>query len=148
MCFKFIMKHLIYYITLSIILSNTSFAYGQNKIFKIVGIVNDENNNPIIGAHIVSDNDAMTVTTEKGEFILIFKEQKPVKIEVSAIGFKTKTLEANHQSELPIKIILESHSQDISEINVQGTKTEHQHNQKIDVSHINLLPSASGPGIE
>ena len=129
-------------------MSNTSFAYGQNKIFKIVGIVNDENNNPIIGAHIVSDNDAMTVTTEKGEFILIFKEQKPVKIEVSAIGFKTKTLEANHQSELPIKIILESHSQDISEINVQGTKTEHQHNQKIDVSHINLLPSASGPGIE
>lgn len=136
------------YIILLLFFVNPNLSKGQSQRVKINGVIVNNTTNPIIGAHIISDAGIMTVSNQNGEFSLMIKELIPLKIEISAIGYKTKTLEITSNFEELLHITLDSHSQNIDEINISGTKTQNQHNQKIEVSHVNLLPSAAGPGIE
>ena len=71
-----------------------SYSYSQENI-KIFGIINNEENNPLIGINIYNENNKNigTVTNISGEYLLEFDFIAPVNIIISGIGYEKRKIE-------------------------------------------------------
>ena len=86
----------------SVLLFISMVAFAQSRI---TGYVTDPQGEPIIGANVVIKGTTIgTITDIDGKFSLS-TENKSCILKVSFLGYKTKEVAANGQSELKIRLI-------------------------------------------
>lgn len=142
------MRHQLRFFGIAFILFSSGLFGQQN----IVGIVADENNNPIPYANILllqSRDSTMvtgTVSTEEGRFNLSNNSTGQVMVKVTLLGFKdhfSSSLPRNNNVNLGT-IQLPEAAQTLSEIVVRGEKPLIQ--QKIDRTVVNVQSAVSSVG--
>lgn len=82
-----------------------AFTYFQTH--QVIGKVVDENGNPVIGATVkVKSSKLATSTNSNGIFTLnVPSNLNPLRLEISAVGFTTKTMLGNKYDSLLVKLI-------------------------------------------
>lgn len=142
------MRHQLRFFGIAFILFSSGLFGQQN----IVGIVADENNNPIPYANILllqSRDSTMvtgTVSTEEGRFNLSNNSTGQVMVKVTLLGFEdhfSPSLPPNNNVNLGT-ILLPEAAQTLSEIVVRGEKPLIQ--QKIDRTVVNVQSAVSSVG--
>lgn len=129
-----------------VLLLISSQAFSQQKITGVV--VNGQTGEPVTGVTIfLPSTEEGTFTNEKGFFGLSTRESFPIRIIVSAIGFKTDTLQVTSSSPLKITLIV---SQVIGrEIVIAASRVpENIIESPVSIEHLDLqairqLPSAT-----
>ena len=107
----------------SVLLFISMVAFAQSRI---TGYVTDPQGEPIIGANVVIKGTTIgTITDIDGKFSLS-TENKSCILKVSFLGYKTKEVAANGQSELKIRLIEDS--QALEEVIVVGYGTQSKRN--------------------
>ncbi|MFA9191986.1 TonB-dependent receptor [Flavobacterium sp. FZUC8N2.13] len=97
-----------------------SVLYAQNSI---KGVVTDINNLPIIGANVkVIGESVTTVTDSDGKFLLITSLNLPYEIEITSVGFESKTTVINSKTQL-INVVLKEEQNVLDEIVVSASRT-------------------------
>ncbi len=95
-------------------------AFQQKETLVVTGIVIDENGEPVPGVNIVVVNGGRgSITDVKGCYRVEVTEDAVLKF--SFIGFKTQLVAVHGQTEL--NVVLESETQDLSEVVVTGYQT-------------------------
>jgi len=110
--------------TIIIFLAFAAVAFGQNKI-TVTGTVTDAKGEPVIGAGVVvTGTSAGTITDYDGKYELKGIPSN-AKIEFSAIGFKSQSLDISGRG--VIDVVLKDEFEELSEVIVvaYGTKRSH-----------------------
>lgn len=103
-----------YIVVFIIIICNCCNVNAQN--FSISGIVLNENNIPLSGAHVHS-SEKMSVTNEQGEFTLQALKNKKQQLNISYIGYRSvDTLLVLSEAKLFLKIKLQPSENHLDEI--------------------------------
>ncbi|SKC16924.1 Outer membrane receptor proteins, mostly Fe transport [Alkalitalea saponilacus] len=116
---------------------------------ELSGHVADQNEEPIINAHIrIVSTNAGAVTDVNGRFTISTTPSFPLEISISAIGFQSKTINLASLPSDPIRITLEEDRQMLQQIEVTANRLSGYHSQRIEPIHVRMLPSAAGASIE
>jgi outer membrane receptor protein involved in Fe transport len=95
-------------------------TYAQNTV---TGSVMDSNNQPIPGANIkVSGAVGGTVTDATGNFSLSTAKQPPFSVEVSSVGYGSKTVSINAANQ-KISVVLAEETTKLNEIVISASRT-------------------------
>jgi outer membrane receptor protein involved in Fe transport len=107
----------IYYFILTLFFCGISFAQTT-----ISGSVNDNKGQPIPGVNIkvVGDN-AGTVTDGDGKFILKSAKKPPLKVEVSSIGYATKSIDVTSSGQT-LNVVLDDENTKLDEIVISASR--------------------------
>ncbi|WP_026475432.1 TonB-dependent receptor [Alkaliflexus imshenetskii] len=117
--------------------------------FELSGHVSDSEGEPVIGAHVkIKRIETGTVSDVNGNFLLKAQAPLPVELEITAIGFQTKTLSISTSVSDRLLITLEPDSRTLQQVQITANRISSHHNQIINPIHIRALPSVAGPGIE
>ncbi|WP_439184755.1 TonB-dependent receptor [Carboxylicivirga taeanensis] len=122
------------------------FAHAQ---ITVSGIVTDSLNNAVPFANIsILSGRAGSVSNEKGEFSFITNQYLPFQLQVSSIGYHTKSIRINTINEAQsIKLTLLLKQESLEEVNIEGERTE-QSFTRLDPKLTHRLPDAGGGNIE
>lgn len=97
-----------------------SMLHAQNST---QGIVTEITNQPIIGANVkIIGESVTTVTDSDGKFILNTSLKFPYQIEITSIGFESKTIEIRSKEE-QVKVVLKEEQNVLDEIVVSASRT-------------------------
>ncbi len=123
---------------------------GQNLI-SIEGQLVDTNNNPIPFANIsISGTSTGTTTNSNGVFRLMVDSQNTSILSISCIGFKSKQISfnANTDKNKKLSVILDSQTEVIGQIDIVADNNHKQSFTRINPKVISTLPDATGNSIE
>lgn len=107
-----------YLFILSLFLCSVTFA--QNKV---TGSVTDTNNQPVPGANVkISGETSGTITDGEGNFSLTTTKQPPYSIEVSNVGFGSKTVNVDAANQ-KVSVVLAEEGTKLNEIVISASRT-------------------------
>ncbi len=147
-------KQLILIFTLIVFIINIVTPFGNIwaqhvTTFELTGHISDSEGEPVIGAHVkLKHIETGTVTDINGNFLLKIQTPLPFNLEISAIGFQTKTLSIANAVSDRLHITMETDSRTLQQVQITANRLSSHHNQIINPIHIRALPSVAGPGIE
>ena len=88
--------------------------------FVVSGKVVNVNDDPIIGATVISDIGESTVSDLNGFYTIQNVSEGPMKITVSSVGFRSLNLELNIKADQEVQITLEESITNLPEVLVQS----------------------------
>lgn len=108
----------IYYFILTLFFCSISFA--QNTVS---GSVKDDKNEPVPGANISVVGDASgTISDSDGKFSISTKSQLPITLEISSVGYGSKTVEITQNKQV-VNVVLTQKETQLDEIVVSASRT-------------------------
>lgn len=127
--------------TLVLVLFANSFLYSQNG--ELVGIVTDNQETPLLGAHIqIIELNKRTITDEKGSFSFDKLSDGKYNLEISYIGFETSYLTVDisiKKRKVQVKINLKPQENQLNEVTLVGkSKTQTLRESTVNVSVLEM----------
>ena len=139
------LKNLLIYLLLGLFLSP---LYSQNKV-RIYGTVTDVQNFPVELVSIAVKNSMRGTTSDSnGNYELVNGQQDSLTLIFSRLGYLPveRTLPCNEDYALPI--VLTSTSHQIAALTVEEDRIESVRMNKMDAKSSQIVPDASGSGVE
>lgn len=124
-------------------------SQAQNNV-TISGVVSDENGAPIELATVHIEKQLIgTMTNFKGEYSITAKSTDSVVVVYSMLGYNTrKKVLRNPKGKINLNVVLPNTGYELEGVTITESRRQTNSIQHIDVDHTNLMPSASGGGIE
>ena len=108
--------------SLLLVLGNLFFLFGTGQTLSVKGRILDSAKSPIVGATIIAKGASKgTQSDEKGFFSLKLNDAKPITIEISYVGYKTKSIKTGPAD--GILISLEKEVNQLEDLVVVGYQT-------------------------
>jgi hypothetical protein len=135
-------------ITFLLLLGSFSVVSSQ-EILQVKGWVTDSLGQPLENVNIlVKNSKSGSISDERGTFSILISPPFPVALQFSSIGYEPQEIVLQNETQTQnFKVVLLPKSEQISEVNIEGQRTNSSFN-KIDPNLSTLLPDASGGSIE
>ncbi|MFN8241863.1 MAG: TonB-dependent receptor [Bacteroidales bacterium] len=133
-------------ILLLLLLSVPAYSL-QIQQTRVTGVVKDSTGAAVVNAAVMlAGNNTGTYTGDDGSFLLTIKrESKPCRLVISAVGYKTTSIEiVPDKAEIRAEIIIKQETLNIGEISVNSGRRLQATMVRIPVKDFRHIPSASG----
>lgn len=130
-----------------------ALAFSINAIaqtFTLRGKVTDEDQNPVELATVAClKQGKVAMTSLKGEYSLTLQSADSVVIQVSMIGYKTKTrVLRKPRGVQTLQMVLHEDNKMLSQVTVTGQKIQTSQTQELKTEQLKQMPSATGNAVE
>ena len=130
-----------------------AWAFSINAIaqtFTLRGKVTDEDQNPVELATVACLKQGKVVMTSlKGEYSLTLQSADSVVIQVSMIGYKTKTrVLRKPRGVQTLQMVLHEDNKMLSQVTITGQKIQTSQTQELKTEQLKQMPSATGNAVE
>ena len=130
-----------------------ALAFSINAIaqtFTLRGKVTDEDQNPVELATVACLKQGKVVMTSlKGEYSLKLQSADSVVIQVSMIGYKTKTrVLRKPRGVQTLQMVLHEDNKMLSQVTITGQKIQTSQTQELKTEQLKQMPSATGNAVE
>ena len=130
-----------------------ALAFSINAIaqtFTLRGKVTDEDQNPVELATVACLKQGKVVMTSlKGEYSLTLQSADSVVIQVSMIGYKTKTrVLRKPRGVQTLQMVLHEDNKMLSQVTITGQKIQTSQTQELKTEQLKQMPSATGNAVE
>ena len=130
-----------------------AWAFSINAIaqtFTLRGKVTDEDQNPVELATVACLKQGKVVMTSlKGEYSLKLQSADSVVIQVSMIGYKTKTrVLRKPRGVQTLQMVLHEDNKMLSQVTITGQKIQTSQTQELKTEQLKQMPSATGNAVE
>lgn len=123
------------------------FDLFSQEAYIILGKVLSEDGNPVPFANVVVNGTGIgTVADDSGKFEIKVPGKGEFKLQISSIGYVTRTLnvEAEQQGKTKIVVILRENLQEIDEVRINQATNQTANLTRIDMKTVQMLPNTSG----
>lgn len=120
------------------------------QTFTLRGKVTDEDQNPVELATVAClKQGKVAMTSLKGEYSLTLQSADSVVIQVSMIGYKTKTrVLRKPRGVQTLQMVLHEDNKMLSQVTVTGQKIQTSQTQELKTEQLKQMPSATGNAVE
>ena len=130
-----------------------AWAFSINAIaqtFTLRGKVTDEDQNPVELATVAClKQGKVAMTSLKGEYSLKLQSADSVVIQVSMIGYKTKTrVLRKPRGVQTLQMVLHEDNKMLSQVTITGQKIQTSQTQELKTEQLKQMPSATGNAVE
>lgn len=130
-----------------------ALAFSINAIaqtFTLRGKVTDEDQNPVELATVAClKQGKVAMTSLKGEYSLTLQSADSVVIQVSMIGYKTKTrVLRKPRGVQTLQMVLHEDNKMLSQVTITGQKIQTSQTQELKTEQLKQMPSATGNAVE
>ena len=130
-----------------------AWAFSINAIaqtFTLRGKVTDEDQNPVELATVAClKQGKVAMTSLKGEYSLTLQSADSVVIQVSMIGYKTKTrVLRKPRGVQTLQMVLHEDNKMLSQVTITGQKIQTSQTQELKTEQLKQMPSATGNAVE
>ena len=130
-----------------------ALAFSINAIaqtFTLRGKVTDEDQNPVELATVAClKQGKVAMTSLKGEYSLKLQSADSVVIQVSMIGYKTKTrVLRKPRGVQTLQMVLHEDNKMLSQVTITGQKIQTSQTQELKTEQLKQMPSATGNAVE
>lgn len=130
-----------------------ALAFSINAIaqtFTLRGKVTDEDQNPVELATVAClKQGKVAMTSLKGEYNLTLQSADSVVIQVSMIGYKTKTrVLRKPRGVQTLQMVLHEDNKMLSQVTITGQKIQTSQTQELKTEQLKQMPSATGNAVE
>ena len=130
-----------------------AWAFSINAIaqtFTLRGKVTDEDQNPVELATVACLKQGKVVMTSlKGEYSLTLQSADSVVVQVSMIGYKTKTrVLRKPRGVQTLQMVLHEDNKMLSQVTITGQKIQTSQTQELKTEQLKQMPSATGNAVE
>ena len=130
-----------------------ALAFSINAIaqtFTLRGKVTDEDQNPVELATVACLKQGKVVMTSlKGEYSLTLQSADSVVVQVSMIGYKTKTrVLRKPRGVQTLQMVLHEDNKMLSQVTITGQKIQTSQTQELKTEQLKQMPSATGNAVE
>ena len=130
-----------------------AWAFSINAIaqtFTLRGKVTDEDQNPVELATVAClKQGKVAMTSLKGEYSLQLQSADSVVIQVSMIGYKTKTrVLRKPRGVQTLQMVLHEDNKMLSQVTITGQKIQTSQTQELKTEQLKQMPSATGNAVE
>ena len=130
-----------------------AWAFSINAIaqtFTLRGKVTDEDQNPVELATVAClKQGTVAMTSLKGEYSLKLQSADSVVIQVSMIGYKTKTrVLRKPRGVQTLQMVLHEDNKMLSQVTITGQKIQTSQTQELKTEQLKQMPSATGNAVE
>ena len=118
--------------------------------FTLRGKVTDEQSNPVELATVSClKQGKVAMTSLKGEFSITLQSADSVVVQVSMIGYKTKTkVLRKPRGVQTLQMVLHEDNKMLGEVSVTGQKIQTSQTQELKTEHLKSMPSSTGNAVE
>ena len=130
-----------------------AWAFSINAIaqtFTLRGKVTDEDQNPVELATVAClKQGKVAMTSLKGEYSLTLQSADSVVVQVSMIGYKTKTrVLRKPRGVQTLQMVLHEDNKMLSQVTITGQKIQTSQTQELKTEQLKQMPSATGNAVE
>ena len=130
-----------------------ALAFSINAIaqtFTLRGKVTDEDQNPVELATVAClKQGKVAMTSLKGEYSLTLQSADSVVVQVSMIGYKTKTrVLRKPRGVQTLQMVLHEDNKMLSQVTITGQKIQTSQTQELKTEQLKQMPSATGNAVE
>lgn len=130
-----------------------ALAFSINAIaqtFTLRGKVTDEDQNPVELATVAClKQGKVAMTSLKGEYSLTLQSADSVVVQVSMIGYKTKTrVLRKPRGVQTLQMVLHEDNKMLSQVTITGQKIQTSQTQELKTEQLKQIPSATGNAVE
>ena len=130
-----------------------AWAFSINAIaqtFTLRGKVTDEDQNPVELATVAClKQGKVAMTSLKGEYNLTLQSADSVVVQVSMIGYKTKTrVLRKPRGVQTLQMVLHEDNKMLSQVTITGQKIQTSQTQELKTEQLKQMPSATGNAVE
>ena len=130
-----------------------AWAFSINAIaqtFTLRGKVTDEDQNPVELATVAClKQGKVAMTSLKGEYSLKLQSADSVVVQVSMIGYKTKTrVLRKPRGVQTLQMVLHEDNKMLSQVTITGQKIQTSQTQELKTEQLKQMPSATGNAVE
>lgn len=136
--------------TITLLISLLFSINAISQTFTLRGKVTDEDQNPVELATVAClKQGKVAMTSLKGEYSLTLQSTDSVVIQVSMIGYKTKTrVLRNPRGIQTLQMVLHEDNKTLGQVTVTGQKIQTSQTQELKTEQLKQMPSATGNAVE